>query len=62
MFDKNYEAYCAEGRYKNLLVRYTADTYTKIMHYARKILKDNQEIDTVCIKNHKGEVIKVVKR
>ena len=62
MFDKHYEAYCAEGRYKNLLVRYTADTYTKIMHYARKMLKDCQTIDSVCIKNHRGEVIKVVKR
>ena len=62
MNDRHYEAYCAEGRYQNLLIRYTADTYTKIMHYARKILTDNPMIDTAAVKNHKGETIKVVRR
>ena len=62
MNDRHYEAYCAEGRYKNLLIRYTAETYTQIMHYARKILTDNPMIDTAAVKNHKGETIKVVRR
>ena len=60
--DMHYEAFCCEGRYRNLLVRYTADTYTRIMHYARKLLKDYVIFDSVCVKNHKGEVIKVLKR
>lgn len=54
--------YIAEGRYKNLTVTVRTNTYEGAIRAAKQIIKHNDAIDSACVKDRKGEVLKVVGR
>lgn len=59
MYEKFYIAHGKGGRKS---VQITTFTMESAERSARQILNENSEINTVAIKNRKGDVIKVIKR
>lgn len=54
--------YIAEGRYRNLTVTVKTSTFASALRAAKQIIKENKQIDSACVKDRKGEVLKVIGR
>lgn len=60
MIEKN--EYIAEGKYRNLTVTVRCTTYGTAVRAAKQIIAHNDMIDTACVKDRKGNVLKVIGR
>lgn len=56
------DKYFVEGKYRNMTVTIHTTSYAAAVRGAHQILAVNDGIQTVAIKDRKGEIIKVVKR
>lgn len=54
--------YVAEGKYRNLTVTVRCTTFASAVRAAKQIISHNDVIDTACVRDRKGNVLKVVSR
>ena len=56
------DRYVAEGKYRNLTVTIRCTTYASAVRAAKQIIAHNEMIESACVRDRKGNVLKVVEK
>lgn len=56
------EKFLVEGKYRNVIITFSTTSYETAVRGAKQVLKENRSLDAISVKDHKGNVLRVIKR